>query len=342
MTPEVEYRQVGRTQLSVPTFGYGAAHLGELYHRLPDDDAVATVEAAWAGGIRLYDTAPWYGNGLSEHRLGYVLRRKPRAEYVLSTKVGRVYGRPADPANFDPAPWTGGLPFRHRFDYTYDGVMRAYEQSMLRLGINTIDCLIIHDLDKIYHDEEFVPRQRDLAESGIRALEELKRTGDIKAIGMGINTDEALATVAEIVDLDFVLVAMPYTLLDQGPLHTGMARCIERGVSVVIGSPFASGILVSGSGGDAKYGYATASEDVRAKVRGIEAVCAAHGVRLPSAALQFVLAHPAVVAAVPGAVSPREVNENIASFNAPIPEGFWSDLKAEGLIDAAAPTPRSR
>ncbi|MEW9305672.1 aldo/keto reductase [Labrys neptuniae] len=339
MPKEFERRRVGQTAMTVPTFGYGAAHLGELYSLVTEADASATIDAAWDAGVRLFDTAPWYGLGLSEHRLGYGLRHRPRNEYQLVTKVGRILERPFDPSTFKSEMWLGGLPFQHRYDYTYDGVMRSYEQSMMRLGLNTIDALVIHDLDAAYQGPDFGYRKKDLVYSGIKALEELKRRGEIKAIGMGINTADALETVAPLVDLDFVLVAMPYTLIDQGCLHTGMAECVKRKVSVVIGSPFASGILVTGSGGSANYNYSKAPEAVQAKVRGIEAVCKAHGVALPAAALQFVLAHPAVVSEIPGAVKPSEIVENVASHHAPIPAGFWSDLKTEGLIDKDAPTP---
>ena len=339
MPTDFERRRVGQTSLSLPVLGYGAAHLGELYGLVSEADSIATVDAAWDAGIRLFDSAPWYGLGLSEHRLGYGLRHRPRGEFIVTTKVGRVLERPFDPQKFKSATWTGGLPFEHRFDYTYDGVMRSYEQSLMRLGLNTVDALIIHDLDFQYQGDQFGPRQRDLVKSGIKALDELKRHGEIKAIGMGINTSEALETVAPIVDLDFVLVAMPYTLLDQSSLHTGMAECVRRGVSVVIGAPFASGILVTGSGSTSKYGYANAPEAVQAKVRGIEAVCRAHNVKLPGAAMQFVLAHPAVVAEIPGAARPVEIQQNVAAFMEPIPAGFWSDLKTEGLIDRDAPTP---
>jgi D-threo-aldose 1-dehydrogenase len=336
---DFERRRVGTTELALPVFGYGSAHLGELYSLVTEADATATVDAAWAGGIRLYDSAPWYGLGLAEHRLGHALRQHPRSDYILTTKVGRVLERPFNPATFKSETWTGGLPFQHRFDYSYDGVMRSYEQSQMRLGINSIDALIIHDLEWLYHREEFGYRQRDLVNSGIKALEELKRRGDIKAIGMGVNTREALETVPPIVDLDFVLVAMPYTLLDQSSLHTGMAELVRRGVSVVIGAPFASGILVTGSGGNSKYGYANAPEPVQDQVRGIEAVCRAHGVGLAAAALQFVLAHPAVVATIPGAARPVEIEQNLAAFASTIPAAFWADLKREGLIELDAPTP---
>jgi D-threo-aldose 1-dehydrogenase len=176
----------------------------------------------------------------------------------------------------------------------------------------------------------------------MKALEELKRNGDVAAYGMGINTGEALTGIASEVDLDFVLVAMPYTLLDQGSLHTGMAACVERGVSVIIGAPFASGILVTGSGGAAHYGYAQAAPEIQAKVRGIEAVCRAHEVSLPGAALQFVLAHPEVVSVIPGAARPSEVRDNAAALEKAIPAEFWAELKAEGLIDPAAPVPDGR
>ena len=156
---------------------------------------------------------------------------------------------------------------------------------------------------------------------------------------MGINTRESLEETATRVDLDFVIVAMPYTLLDQASLHTGMAACVEREVSVIIGAPFASGILVTGSRSGANYGYAAAPEEVQAKVRGIEAVCDAHDVALPAAALQFPLAHPAVASVIPGAARPQEIAENLGSLAAPIPAAFWSDLKAQGLIDPDAPVP---
>lgn len=339
MPAEFERRRVGKTELSVPPLGYGAAHLGELFGLVTEADATATVDAAWDAGIRYFDTAPFYGVGLSEHRLGYALRHRPRSEYVLTTKVGRVLERPLDAANYHMPGWTGGLKFHPRFDYTYDGIMRSYEQSLMRLSINTVDALIIHDLDAQFHGINLAYHHRDLVHSGMKALEELRRWGDIKAIGMGINTADALETIAPSVDLDFVLVAMPYTLIDQASLHTGMAACVKRGVSVVIGAPFASGILVSGSGGGAKYAYANAPEHVQAKVRGIETICKAHGVKLAAAALQFVLAHPAVVSEIPGAVTPGQVIENVASFKAPIPGQFWADLKFEGLIETDAPTP---
>jgi D-threo-aldose 1-dehydrogenase len=333
-------RKVGNTTLELPVFGFGAAHIGELYGKVDEATSQATLNAAWDAGIRYYDTAPWYGRGLSEHRLGGFLRTRPRDEFLITTKVGRTLHRPADPKTFDRGPWAGGLNFEVRFDYTYDGIMRAYEQLLQRLGLDTVDALVIHDLDVAYHGAELqAAHEKALASSGIRALEELKATGHIRAYGMGINTNQALEEVATRVPLDFCLVALPYTLLDQESLTRGMQTCVDRGVSVIIGAPFASGILVTGSSGPAHYAYGKAPPEVQARVRGMEAVCAAHKVALPAAALQFVLAHPAVASVIPGGAKPEEVVQNAASLSAPIPASFWSDLKAQKLIHPEAPVP---
>ena len=327
------------TGLDLPVLGLGTAHIGELYAPIEEAQSQATLAAAWDAGIRFFDTAPWYGRGLAEHRLGAFLRARPRGEFQIVTKVGRTLHRPADPARFDRAPWAGGLNFEVSFDYSYDGIMRSYAQALQRLALDTVDALVIHDLDAGYHGDALDGHRRALETGGLRALAELKAAGDIKAVGMGVNTTEALDTVAADVDLDFLLVAMPYTLLDQASLTGGMQRCADRGIGVIIGAPFASGILVTGSGAGAKYAYGAAPAEVQAKVRGLEAVCAAHGVALPVAALQFPLAHPAVVSVIPGATRPSEVAANAAALSVPIPDAFWSDLKAEGLIDPEAPTP---
>jgi D-threo-aldose 1-dehydrogenase len=333
-------RRVGRTSLELPVFGMGTAHVGELYGPVPEPDSLATFDAAWAAGVRFYDTAPWYGRGLSEHRTGAFLRTKQRGDFQITTKVGRTLHRPKDPLSFDRSPWAGGLRFEVHFDYSYDGVMRSYEQALQRLALDTVDALVIHDLDEMFHQGETLAKhQRDISESGVKALQELKASGDIKAYGMGINTGQALEKIASQIELDFCLVAMPYTLIDQASLHTGMADCVKRGVSVIIGAPFASGILVTGSGSSAKYGYATATPEVQAKVRGIESICKELSVSMPAAALQFVLAHPAVVSIIPGAARPSEVTENVASLQVAIPAAFWSELKARGLVHPDAPIP---
>lgn len=332
-------RAVSDTKLDLPIFGFGSAHLGELYQKVDEQTSQATLDAAWDAGVRFYDTAPWYGRGLSEHRIGGFLRTKSRADFTLTTKVGRTLHRPQTPTTFDRSPWVGGLNFEVHFDYSYDGIMRSYEHALQRLAIDTVDALIIHDLDLAYHGDALAMHQKQLAATGMKALEELKSRGDIKAIGMGINTDEALENTASEVDLDFTLVAMPYTLIDQAGLHKGMANCVKRNISVIIGAPFASGILATGSGSNAKYGYAAADPKVQEKVRGIEAVCARHNVSLLAAALQFPLAHPAVVSVIPGAARPEEVVQNTKVLVSEIPQDFWAELKSEGLIATEAPTP---
>ncbi len=186
--------------------------------------------------------------------------------------------RPADPKTFDRGPWQFGLNFEIEWDYSYDGVMRAYEQSLLRLALDTVDALIIHDPDRGGHGEFWEKRMKDMAGSGIRALEELKRSGQIKAIGMGLNATESLDTIAPLVDLDFCIVAMPYTLLDQSSMRTGMQRFADKGVSVIIGAPYASGILATGPGPNARYRYQIADAAIQEKVRRIQAVCGEHGI----------------------------------------------------------------
>ena len=239
-------RRLGSTDMSVPAFGFGSAHLGGLYECVSGDMARRTLDAAWAGGVRYFDTAPFYGRGLTEHRVGSYLIDKPREEFILTTKIGRYFRRPDDPRSFDRAPWGGGLNIEIVWDYSYDGVMRSYEQSLLRLGLDTIDGLLIHDPEPARHGDRHAERMRDMAGSGIRALEELKRGGQIRAIGMGLNETVGLETIAPMVQLDFLIVAMPYTLLDQSALAKGMQRALEAGISVVIGAPFASGILATG------------------------------------------------------------------------------------------------
>ena len=332
-----ERRRVGHTDFEVPPFGFGAAHLGGMYNRVPGELAHATLQAAWDSGIRYYDTAPYYGRGLSEHRVGDFLIDRPRQEFVLTTKVGRFFRRPADPASFDRTPWGGGLNMEIVWDYSYDGIMRSYEQSLLRLGLDSVDALLIHDPEASMG--EGGPSLDDLADTGIKALEELKRAGQIKAIGMGLNATASLDTFARRVPLDFLIVAMPYTLLDQSALVSGLRYCTDNGMSVVIGAPYASGILVTGPIPEARYGYRPATPEILDKTRRIDAVCRAHGVALPAAALQFPLAHPAVVAVIPGGARPEEVVSNVGYLSQTIPAGLWSDLKVEGLIDTAAPTP---
>ena len=334
-------RRIGRTDLSVTQFGCGTATLGDMRGPIPEAQSDLTLEAAYAAGIGYYDTAPWYGNGRSEHRLGRVLRTKPRESYVLSTKVGRVFSRPADPTNFTPA--GPGLPFDLRFDYTRAGVIRSYEDSLQRLGIPSVDALLIHDLDLGYHKtEEGVEARLNELDSGggVAALLELKARGEIKAIGAGINVTGMIPRFLPRLKLDFFLVAMPYTLLDQSALEREIPLCQEHGAGIVIGAPFASGILARGpEHSEATYAYRSPDPEIVEKTRSIDAVCRRHGVPLGAAALQFPLGHPAVASIIPGPNTPAQVRQNLIWMRTEIPSALWADLKSEGLLRQDAPVP---
>lgn len=332
-------RTIGRTDVEVTELGFGGASIGELFVRVSEAEASATLAAAWDAGVRYFDTAPWYGRGLSELRTGAALRERPRGEYALSTKVGR-WLRPATSEGFDRSPWLGGCPNEVVFDYTYDGIMRSVEQSRLRMGITRFDVAFIHDLDHLYFDPSTIDAHLlDLAGSGWRALEELRSSGQILAIGAGINDVGLIGRFLDLGDIDAFLVAMPYTLLDQAVLDEEFPACVARGIGFVIGSPFASGILASGPVPGAKYAYAAASEAVMEKTRRIQTVCERHGVPLAAAALQFPLGHPAVAAVIPGAENARQQARTVDRFRFPIPPALWDELKHEGLLRDDAPVP---
>ena len=335
-------RRLGRTGLEISQYGMGSAPFGDLWEILPEERVTATFKAAHDGGVRYFDTAPWYGNTLAEHRTGQFLRGLPAGSFALSTKVGRVYRRPKSADEQPIGPWAGGLPFILRFDYGYDAVMRSYEDSLQRLGLARADLLVIHDIDIQYHgDDAGVERCFAQLEAGggMKALEELKAAGDIKGYGAGINEGPMITRFLDRFDLDFFLVAMPYTLIDQAPLDDALPRCVERDIGIIIGSPYASGILATGPVEGAKYNYGPASPEILEKVRGIQAVCARHDVPLQAAALQFTLGHPSVAAIIPGSVSSEEVSQNLAFFRTEIPAACWAELKTEGLLREDAPVP---
>lgn len=320
-----------------PRFGMGTASLGNIFATYSEAQAQDALSAAWDAGVRYFDTAPWYGHGLAEHRLGTALRAWPRDQAFISTKVGRVY---------DPAPRgqdarvqrQSGLNFAARYDYSAEGFAASLSQSRLRLGQPSVDALIIHDLDRDYHRAAFDGHMTALTGSGLAYLHQLKAEGEISAVGMGMNTLSDFTEIAPWIEVDFFLVAMPYTLADQAALHGPMADCARRGIKVVIGAPFASGLLANPSAPGVMYAYAPASAEMVAKARAIEAVCARHGVPLAAAALQFPLLHPAVVSVIPGAVSADQVRQNAANVARVIPGQLWDDLKMQGLIDPDAPT----
>lgn len=339
-------RSIGAMQTTVTELGFGCGTLGDPDEVTTDEQAQAALAAGWAAGVRYFDTAPWYGNTKSEHRVGQFLRNRPRDEFVLSTKVGRVYARPSDPSRFQQteyaARWRGGLPFVLRFDYTASGIRRAYEDSLQRLGLNRVDFLVIHDLDPRHQKgEEGVHRcleQLD-AGGGFAELASLRARGEISAIGAGINHTGMIPRLLERFDIDYFLLAMPYTLLDQEALNGELQLCVERGVRVVIGAVFASGILATGVTDNAQYRYQSPPPEVCDKVQRMQRLCELHGITLSAAALQFPLAHPAVATVIPGANSPAQVQQNVDAFSMDIPSAFWAALRAQQLVHALAPLP---
>ncbi|MBL8789030.1 MAG: aldo/keto reductase [Rhizobiales bacterium] len=337
------FRAPSGATLSFSELGFGAAPLGNLYRAVSDKDATATLEAAWKAGIRYYDTAPLYGLGLSETRLNPFLRGRKRSDYVLSTKVGRVLHV------CPPAERTGIGKFfdtpsrREEYDYSYDGIYRSLEASFERLGVDSIDILLAHDLDIFTHKSA---ERRDhymkvLFESGYKAMRKLRDEGVVKAIGAGINEVEACAMLARGGDFDLFLLAGRYTLLEQeAALDSLLPLLQERGIGIVLGGPYNSGILATGARPGAWYNYDPAPPAVLERVKRIEAVCKAHKVKLPQAALRFPLTHPCVVSVIPGAASPKEVALNLRTMSARLPKALWKDLKAQGLLDPRAPTPK--
>ena len=333
-------RALGRTGLDVSILGFGTAPLGDLFVRLADDVAIATVERAFALGINLLDSSPLYGRGLAEHRCGTALRRVSRADIVLCTKVGRwmdPFQAPADLAGF-----AGGQPHRAVFDYSHDGTMRSVEQSLLRLGTDRIDLLLIHDVDVWTHGKDAIEQRfREAMDGAYVALDKLRDEGVIRGVGVGVNEAEMCVRFAKAGSFDTMLLAGRYSLLEQPALAEFLPLARQKGIGVMLGGVFNSGILATGAVDGAKYNYRDAPPAVMKKVADIERVCAAHNVALPTAALHFALGHPAVASLVLGGQAPQEVERNVAALSSKVPEALWSDLKAQHLLDADAPVPSS-
>jgi D-threo-aldose 1-dehydrogenase len=333
-------RVLGSSGVEVTIMGCGGAPLGNMYRAFSDGQARATLEACYDAGIRYFDTAPLYGFGLSEHRLGEALRDKERTDFVLSTKVGRLL-EPGDPATLDHGQFQDALPFAQVYDYSYDGVMRSLEHSLQRLGTWRIDVLLVHDLDVWTHRSEAARRARveEFMAGGYRAMLELREQGAVRAIGAGVNETAACQDLAQRGDFDCFLLAGRYTLLEQDPLDAFLPLCERRHIALIVGGAYNTGILATGAVDGAYFQYAPAPPEIMERVRRIEAVCARHGVRLPTAALQFPLGHPAVATVALGMRAPEEVVQNVEIFAPEVPADFWAELKHEGLLRADAPTP---
>jgi D-threo-aldose 1-dehydrogenase len=332
----ISLNPLGHTGLHVSALGFGCAPLGDLYGPLNEATAVDTIVAAVESGMTLVDTSPHYGNGLAEHRVGTAIRRVGRDSIMLSTKVGRWMTPSSEPPKWGG--FKGGAPFAPSIDYSYDGTMRSLEQSFLRLGTERIDIALIHDVDRRNHGDTVDARFSEATAGAWKALASLREQGVIKAIGIGVNEADICMRFAEVCDLDCVLLAGRYSLLEQDALDTFLPLAEKRGIGIMLGGVFNSGILATGAIPGAKYDYEDAPESVLARVRRIEAVCKAHSVPLPVAAVAFVRFHPAVASVVLGGVTPQEVSRNVTGWNTPAPSALWQELKAEGLIRSDAPT----
>lgn len=336
MTP-FEPREIGRTGVFVTSLGFGGAAIGNLYAEASDDQARECLHAAYDSGIRFFDTAPMYGHGLSEHRIGEALRQKPRDSFVLSTKVGRML-RPVPDEDVGESIFPGRLPFASTFDYSYDAVMRSVEDSLQRLGFNRIDIALLHDVESRTHGAEAADRRfHEAMDGGYRALDKLRSEGTIGAIGCGGNEWQAAERLARAGNFDCFLLAGRYTLLEQASLDSFLPYCEERNISVIIGGPYNTGILATGAVPDAYFDYAPASEAILEKVRRIEAICRDHRTPLAAAALQFPLHHPAVSSVIPGSRSVNELASNLDNMNFAISPDLWSELKSAGWLREDAP-----
>lgn len=325
--------------LSFTELGFGAAPIGNLYRAISDDEAQAVLDLAWASGVRYFDTAPQYGLGLSETRLNRFLRDKPRDAYVLSTKVGRLLSPATPETRFGIGKWFEVPNRKEVYDYSYDGVMRSLAFSLERLGADRIDILYAHDLDAFTHGSQdaMLSKLDEFMAGGYRALVELREQGVIGAFGAGMNEWQPCQWLAEHGDFDLFLLAGRYTLLEQEALESFLPLCETRGIGVVIGGPYNSGVLATGPKPGAFYNYDPAPQPVLDKVAKIEAVCKRHGVRLIDAAFQFPLLHPTVVSVIPGGQGVAEMESNLAAATAEIPADLWADLTAEGLMRDDAP-----
>jgi D-threo-aldose 1-dehydrogenase len=340
MTTPIPVARLGKSGIEVTRIGFGGAPIGHIKRTPTEADAFELLQAAWDAGIRYFDTAPFYGSGLSERRIGDFLRTKPRDSFVLSTKAGRLLVPDRDWA---VARYESELtpPFRPVFDFSYDGIMRSHEHSLQRLGLDRVDMLLMHDIGRFSQKDNHDRAWQQALDGGIRALEELRSGGAVRGIGAGVNEWQVLDELMDRARFDMFLLANRYTLLDQAVLDNFLPRVQREGIGLVIGAALNSGILLTGAVPGAQFDYAPASAEILDKTRAIEAIVKRHGVPLIRAALNFPLAHPAVTALLPGPAVKQELVENMAHLRADIPAELWTDLRDAGLIHKDAPLPVS-
>jgi D-threo-aldose 1-dehydrogenase len=335
---QLESKRLGRTEVALSVLGFGGTALGNMYSSMSETSAAQTLQAAYAAGLRYFDTAPLYGHGLSELRTGSALRSFRDPAVVVSTKVGWRL-KPAHGQDTGAGLFENITAFTRFNDYSFDGAMRSFEDSLHRLGVDHIDILLIHDVDRRNQGEHQPEVFRTAMNGAYKALVSLRSQGLVKAIGCGLNEWEAGAQFAEAGDFDCFLLAGRYTLLEQASLERFLPLCERRDIGIILGGPYNSGILASGAIKDAWFDYAPAPPEILSKVAQIEAICTRHAVPLKAAALQFPLFHPCVASVIPGTRSPEELAENLRMLRVEIPPALWSELKASNLLHATAPTP---
>jgi len=333
------WERIGNGGLTFTELGMGTAPLGNLYKTISDEEAHNVLTMAWDAGIRYFDTAPLYGFGLSETRLNRFLRGKPRDKYVLSTKVGRLLETATEETRDGIGKWFDVPNRKQVYDYSYNGIMRSLEISLERLGIDHIDILYVHDIDLANHRTQDVLEAKydELLNGGYKALVELRDQGVIRAFGVGVNEWQPCQYLAERGDFDLFLLAGRYTLLEQEALESFLPLCEQRGIGVVIGGPYNSGILATGPIPGAWFDYELAPKEVLNKVGKIQSACEAHQSAMVDAAFQFPLLHPSVVSVIPGGQGTSEMKSNIQAANAEIPSPLWTQLKTDGLMRNDAP-----
>ena len=331
-------RQLGNTDIYVTELGYGATSIGNLYKASTDEAAREAVNASWDLGVRYFDTAPEYGHGLSEHRLGNILRQYPRDDYVLSTKVGELlYARhdqlPAENKFIDK------LPFHLKYDYSYDSIMRGFEDSLNRLGLHRIDILLVHDLDPVIHPQKtYEAHFKMYREEGYKALDELRSQGVVSAIGCGVKKWEVCAEALKYGDYDCFMLQGNYTLLEQPALEHFFPLCVKKKISILLAGPFASGILATGPVEGAYFHHKKADDKILQRVAKIQTICERYAVPLQAVAIQFPLFHPAIASVVLSTRSAERMQENLEFMQFNIPKQLWDDLKNESIIPMQAPT----
>lgn len=333
--------QIGKTKAALPPLGFGGASVGNLYRAISDAQAFETLAQSLEHGIRYIDTAPRYGHGLSEVRIGKFLSQDTGPRPILSTKVGRLLV-PAGDDEIEDCGFADPLPFNPVYDYSYDGILKSFDASCERVGVDKFDILYMHDIGRATHGDDAHPALFAQAmDGGFKAMDKLKSDGRVKAIGLGVNESGVCQESFAHADFDVFMLAGRYTLLEQEPLDTLFPECARRGVSIVNASPFNSGLLAKRPNADSHYNYGKAPEAIITTAQRIFDVCDAHGCNAQAAAMQFALAHPVIAGIVSGMSKPEYITTGVAWMTENLPDSLWSDLKSEGLLREDAPCPVS-